>query len=152
MALLRLRGRSTRLDARQIKVRFGVRSLGVVHVVRRDDRQRQALGHVGKEPVEHGLLRQPVILKLDEEGPRLEDLREPTEHASPRLGPLLEHALRHEPPHASREADEPLRVRRDVLERDGRSPGRAVRVGLNVAARAEPDEVLVPLESGREDG
>ena len=56
-------------------MRLGVGALGVVHVVGRDERQLELAREPHEDLVQDRLLRQPVVLKLDVEAPRLEARR-----------------------------------------------------------------------------
>jgi hypothetical protein len=142
VALLRLLVRAARLDAREVEVRLGVGALGVVHVVRRHERQRELGRELHEDAVEHRLLRQPVVLQLDVQAPRLQRVAQRHQRVPPPALPFFEDRLRHETAHAPRRHHEALRVPRHVLHRERRA--------LHVRARAQPHEVLVSLVRRRE--
>ncbi len=75
-------------------MRLGVGALGVVDVVRGDERQVELARELDEDAVEHRLLGQTVVLELDVETPRLEDVAQRREHLAPARLALLEHGLR----------------------------------------------------------
>ncbi len=133
-------------------MRLGVSALGIVDVVRRDERQLELSREANQDVVQDRLLRQAVVLELHVEAPRLEGFLEAREHrASARLA-FLEHRLRDQAPHAAGERDEPLRVARQVVEGHGRRARPRLGRGRHVAARYEANEVPVALVRRGEHG
>ena len=133
-ALLRLLVGAAALDAAEVHVRLGVVLAAVVDVVGGDEREIEALGEIDEDALEDGLLRQPVILELDVERPRLEHFLQAPESLRAGLDALLEHRLRDHAAHASRHPDEALGAALEVLQRDARDACGTGRIGLDVAA------------------
>ena len=136
---IRVLQRVARLDAEERLVARGVRRVEVVDVAGRDERQPTALGE-RRQPVERSLLDvEADVLELDVGRVASEDLREPVEL---RVGVAVT-VLRERPRDASGEAagerDQPRRVALQELPVDPR----LVVVPLEVAERAELDEVAV---------
>ena len=109
-----------RLEAEQHLVRLRLVLAEIVHVVRRHERQRQLLRERHQLAVQRRLLRQPVVLQLQEEIPRPHDVRIlGGQGFGFRVAPLHER-LRHLPLQARRERDDSLVVLREQRTVDAR--------------------------------
>ena len=102
----------------------------------------EILGERHQHFVERLLLREAVILDLDVERSRFEEILQCAEHLPPGVGSLLENRLGHETGHAGRQPDEALPVFRKQLQIDAR--GASARP-FDPASTHQPDEVSVPL-------
>src|ERR1700693_4315444 len=125
-------------DADQDIVQLLVFPAGVADAVCGDERQAHPHGEVRQGLVAMLLTGQPMPPDLDMEPPR-KDRREPAERLASRRDPSPRERPRDRSLLAARQAMEPLRVRRDIVERDAR-------FALGPARRPrgdQPAEVLV---------
>ncbi len=126
-------------DALKRELRLGLRALEEVAAVGGDERDAARVGELGEHAVERAVLREAVVLELDEEVVAVEVVQAP-ERLGAGLGPLHEHLLRHVPAEAGGERDDALAVRVEELEVDARGPGDHA---LDPAEADELDDVLV---------
>ncbi len=113
----------------------------IVHVVRAHERQIELLGQRHETGVHDPLLVDALVLHLEEEVPRPEDVAIARRRLE-RLARLVgANPRRHLAFQAAAEADEPARVRREQLFVDARLVVEPVRV----AGRHELDEVVESL-------
>ncbi len=124
-------------------MRLGVLPLGVVHVVGGDERQVEIARELDENPVEHRLLRQPVILQLDVQRPRLEDVAHAREDLSTPGLTFFEDGLGHDSAHAAGQCDDPLGPGRKLLHGHGHS--------LNLTPGHDADQVAVALGRRRQE-
>ena len=133
-------------DAEQDVVRLMIALLQIVHVVRADERQVQLVRERQQASVDDRLFLDPLILHLEEEVVRPEDVAE-TAGRFERGTRLLDlQRARHLALEAAAEADEAFRVPREQLLVDARPVVKA----FGIARRDELDQVLVALVRLRE--
>ena len=139
--------RVARLDAEKRVVTRRVGGLEVVHVPRRDERQPELRGEPGQR-LERRLLRlEADVLELDVGRVAAEDLREAIELRRGVAVPVLAQRAGDPAGEAAGEGDHALRVALEELPVDAR----LVVVALEVAERAELDEVRVPRQVLRQE-
>ncbi len=135
------------LDAEERVVTRRVGRVEVVDVTRRDERQPPALGEPGQAEERRLLDVEPDVLELHVRVVGPEDLREPVELGL-RVGvAALAERARDTSGEAARQGDHPRRVALEQLPVDPR----LVVVALEVAERAELDQVGVARVVGREE-
>ncbi len=140
-------GRARR-DAAERALRLRVVAAEVVRVVGGHHRQLHGAREVDQDAVYDGLLDEPVILQLDEELARVDDLAQQPEELSGLVGRLLQEGLRHEAAEAPGKHHHTLGVRREALERRLR---RAALGRVEPRVRNEGDEVAIALLGGRQE-
>jgi hypothetical protein len=114
-------------------VGLGVGTLGVVNVVRRDERQLELARELDQDIAEDGLLGQPVILQFYIQTARFEGLLELAEHFAASRLPFLKNGLSHQAAHAAGHGDETRSVRREILGAKGCTPDARERNDRNEA-------------------
>jgi hypothetical protein len=120
-------------------MRLGVALVRVVRVVGGEQRRVELARHLHELRVDVALLRQPVILQLDEEGVAPEDLLEARRGVA-RRGVVPRHQLlAHQPAEAAARRDETFAVLLEQIEVDARLVVEAVEIRV----RRDLDEVAV---------
>jgi hypothetical protein len=136
------------LDAQKHIVGSGLAALRVVGVVGGHQRDAQVPGQADQERVDRSLLGETVLLQLDIEGPRAEQVPERCRRL-PGLGFLTGHQHPADlAGQAPREADQPLRPLGEQLPVDARPVVEALQVGVG----DQPEEVPVARLVADKDG
>ena len=132
---------STCTDALQYELSMGGLALEVVAVVGADEGERELVCETSEDLVERTVLREAMVLELDEEVSRLEAVTKVRESVAADFRTLVEDLLSDVAAHAGAEPDHPLAVLVKDLEVDS---GLIVcRHTIDPAAAHHPYEVLV---------